>query len=172
MQLRPQDVLVLLKLASQGEPFSTYADLAEALGLGVGEVHRSLKRSAAARLYNEQSRRPMMRNLREFVVHGVPYAFPAHPGAPTRGLPTAHAAAPLEGMIAGSPDSVAGTPVWPHADGTVRGNAIEPLYPCAPDAALRDPQLYELLALVDALRIGRARERSLAAAELNRRLDA
>jgi len=35
---------------------------------------------------------------------------------------------------------------------------------------LKDPRLHELLALVDALRVGRAREKSLAAEELERRL--
>jgi len=35
---------------------------------------------------------------------------------------------------------------------------------------MRDPQLYELLALLDALRDGRARERALAAKELGSRL--
>jgi hypothetical protein len=41
-----------------------------------------------------------------------------------------------------------------------------------PHAALRDPALYELLALVDAIRDGRARERNLAERVLVRRLKA
>ena len=47
---------------------------------------------------------------------------------------------------------------------------LGPLYRTVPAAALRDPILYELLALVDALRDGRARERQLAAQELIARL--
>jgi hypothetical protein len=39
-----------------------------------------------------------------------------------------------------------------------------------PDAARSDPKLYELLALVDAIRVGRARERKLAESELEKRL--
>ena len=61
-------------------------------------------------------------------------------------------------------------PVWPSADGTVRGLAFSPLYRSAPQAAGRDEILYELLALVDALRAGRARERELAGKEIERRL--
>jgi hypothetical protein len=38
--------------------------------------------------------------------------------------------------------------------------------------ALADPKLYELLALVDAIREGRVRERELAVKELTRRIDA
>jgi len=49
---------------------------------------------------------------------------------------------------------------------------LEPLYKNVPYAALRDPALYELLALVDAIRDGRARERNLAERDLVRRLKA
>ncbi len=59
---------------------------------------------------------------------------------------------------------------WPDPDGDVRGEELRPLYRSIPYAARRDPALYELLALVDALRGGRARERMLAADELRSRL--
>ena len=60
-------------------------------------------------------------------------------------------------------------PVWPHKDGTVRGVAFFPLYPTVPDAAKNNSALYELLALVDAVRGGSMRERALAIAELDKR---
>ena len=60
--------------------------------------------------------------------------------------------------------------MWPYAEGKVRGYAFAPLYRTVPEAALRDPALYELLALVDAIRDGRARERSLARQALEKRL--
>ena len=53
-----------------------------------------------------------------------------------------------------------------------QGYAFSPLYPSVPVVALRDASLYELLALVDAICDGRARERNLAAKELESRLDA
>ena len=49
---------------------------------------------------------------------------------------------------------------------------IDPLYPSVPAAAAEDPRLHELLALADALRVGRARERSMARTELTKRLAA
>lgn len=52
----------------------------------------------------------------------------------------------------------------------MRGYALSPLYRSVPKAVERDPRLYELLALVDAVRDGRARERELAVKELSRRL--
>jgi predicted nucleotidyltransferase len=61
-------------------------------------------------------------------------------------------------------------PVWPHAEGTVMGPGLLPLYGNLPLAALEDPALYELLALFDALRAGPADARERALAELNRRL--
>jgi len=95
------------------------------------------------------------------------YAFPADHGQVTRGVPTSFAAPPLNDHIA-SGDEL--PPVWPWRDGGTRGIALEPLYKTAPAAALRDPILYELLALVDAIRDGRARERKMAEKELSNRL--
>jgi hypothetical protein len=61
--------------------------------------------------------------------------------------------------------------VWPDAEGSVRGIEFSPLYKNVPQAALRDTKLYELLALVDAIREGRAREREVAIRELTARID-
>jgi hypothetical protein len=85
----------------------------------------------------------------------------------TRGVPTAHAAAPLNQQIAPGDDP---PPVWPHPEGPTRGVALLPLYRTVPAAALRDPALYEVLALIDALRAGRARERKLAGQHLHARM--
>ena len=85
----------------------------------------------------------------------------------TRGVPTSYAAAPLSTDIAPGDEL---PPVWPWRNGDIRGIALEPLYKTAPLAALRDPVLYELLALVDAIRDGRARERKIAERELLKRL--
>lgn len=95
------------------------------------------------------------------------YAFPARRGEVTRGVATSYAALPLARQIAPGTDL---PPVWPYAEGKQRGIGLEPLYRTVPAAALRDPVLYELLALIDALRDGRARERHLAGQELTARL--
>jgi hypothetical protein len=98
---------------------------------------------------------------------GVPYAYPTKPREITRGMPTAWAAPVMAGKTAGDDDTV---PVWPDPDGARRGAAVDPLYRSVPAAARNDPALYDLLALVDAVRIGRARERKIAEAELKLRL--
>lgn len=162
--LKPQDFYLLLTLLIRRGAAVSYPELAEQTGLAPSAVHSALKRAAAAQLLMFQQRKPVLLKpqLREFLLHGAKYAFPPVWGTLTRGVPTAYATAPLNAIIAPSTDPV---PVWPHAKGTVRGLSLAPLYPTAPEAAMRDGELHALLALFDALRSGQARERN-AAAEL------
>ena len=44
-----------------------------------------------------------------------------------------------------------------------------PLYRSVPQAASNDPELYALLSLIDAIRVGRMREQRLAIDELEKR---
>jgi DNA-binding Lrp family transcriptional regulator len=166
MFTKPQDVVVALKLALLGERRS-YADLGKELGMSASEVHAAVRRLIEARLMDPDSNEIRRKALRSFLVHGVPYAYPAAAKELTRGVPTAWAAPALGGKFAASDQAV---PVWPDPDGKVQGAAVEPLYSSVPAAARRDAALYDLLALVDALRIGRARERALAEKELEQRL--
>jgi hypothetical protein len=161
LALKPQDLYVLLALISRGGVSGSYPELAEQTGLAVSAVHAALKRAAVARLVIFEERRPVVLKpqLREFVLYGAKYAFPAVWGTLTRGVPTAYAAAPLNQSITSSADPV---PVWPHPKGSVRGLSLAPLYPSVPEAALKDKKLYALLALFDALRSGQARERNAA----------
>lgn len=98
------------------------------------------------------------RNLAEFAVHGAKYAFPAQRLPVSVGVPTSHSAPAFAGVFAPGSDDW----VWPHPNGTARGQGLEPLHPSAPFAAMQDARLYEMLALFDALRVGRARERGMA----------
>lgn len=179
MHLKPQDVLVALKLIAQGEKPWSYHQLAVELGMSPSEVHHSVRRATVSGLLFRAPRpspggrrgvahhAPNRAALREFLVHGLHYVYPPERGGEARGMPTAHAASPLRRKIR---DGDHLPPVWPSPHGTVRGLAFSPLYRSAPEAASRDPALYELLALVDALRGGRARERDLARHEIEKRL--
>ncbi|MCC6163666.1 MAG: hypothetical protein IT182_09990 [Acidobacteria bacterium] len=165
--LLPQDVVVLAKLVCYGGERPPIAQVAGDLALSPSQVHASLKRLERSRLVDVQTGRPLLKAVEEFLIHGVKYAFPVQRGEATRGMPTAHAAPPLSDQIADSGDL---PPVWPDAVGDVRGVTLEPLHKSAPKAARRDPVLHELLALIDALRDGRVRERQLAEKELSARL--
>jgi hypothetical protein len=166
--LRPLDLVVLLKLSlEEGRP--PYLQLAQDLYLYPSEVYSSVKRARASQLVQgpELGDRLNRSALLEFLLHGVRYAFPPVRGTLTRGVPTAYAAPPLSLSIAPGSDP---PPVWPLSTGTVRGVSFSPLHKNVPRAALADRRLYELLALVDALRDGRARERALAGRELAKRI--
>jgi len=165
--MKAQDIVVMLKLAVNDAPMS-YADLANALGLSPSQVHAAVARAMRAGLVSRE-RRINRAALLEFLIHGVRYVFPPVRGPITRGMPTAHAASPLSNNFARSSDP---PPVWPDPAGNVRGEMLRPVHKSALVAAKGDADLYELLALVDALRAGRARERQLAAAALRQRLAA
>ena len=164
--LKPQDLLVLLKLHLwQGKSWR-YSDLATSLGMSASEVHAGLQRSVTAKLYNSESHQVLLPHLAEFLIHGLKYVYPVVPGTMVRGIPTAHAVSPLKEIISSSAEPY----VWAADFGEVRGLAIEPLYPSVLVAVKTDPALHELLGLVDALRCGRVREQQLAATMLAERL--
>jgi hypothetical protein len=204
MLLKPQDLLVALKLVALGSERWTYARLAKELGLSASEAHAGVHRclrsgllleNVTADLAVEGTRavllnqdiypvkqrrrrgthanasgnpvRPHDRFLAEFVIHGARFAFVPDRMPLSVGVPTSHSAPAFAGVFApGSSDYV-----WPHPNGQVRGQGIEPLHPNVPFAAAQDAKLYEMLALFDALRVGRARERGMAIDRLATILD-
>lgn len=168
MALKPQDVYVVLKIAAAGSRRAPYSHLAVALAMSPSEVHASVKRAQVSGLLHGPALddRPNITALEEFSVHGLKYVFPAERGEWTRGVATSYAAPPLRALITLTDEPI---PVWPYPEGRQRGVSLAPLYRTAPEAALRDQPFYELLALVDALRDGRIRERKIAEAELHRR---
>ena len=100
--------------------------------------------------------------MEEFFIHGLKYCFPAEVGATQRGIPTAHSGPPLADNIVSGGEAY----VWTHPKGKKRGLSVKPLYKTAPDAALNDPRMHQYLSLLDALRIGKAREQTMAKEEL------
>lgn len=163
--LRPVDVVVALRLAEA--PGATYQNLASSLSISQSTAHEAVERLQGAHLLRPDSRRVNRHALLEFLEHGVRYAFPGALGARTTGVPTAHSAPALADEVVsdGDQDGI----VWPDPTGSAFGYALTPLFPKAPALLANCPSTYEALSLVDALRVGRARERALAAEELRRR---
>lgn len=84
-----------------------------------------------------------------------------------KGIPTAHSGSPInEHIVAGSD-----VYVWRYAKGTIKGQSIEPLYKTLPEIVLDDKLFYELLVIIDTIRIGRVREIEVAIEELEKRLN-
>ena len=164
--MRPLDIVVLLKIIALEKTPWLKKDLANWLQLSASEVSESLNRSEIAGLVDATHRTVLRRALLEFLQFGLRYVFPQRPGALVAGMPTAHSAPVLADLFVTTSDVY----VWPDAFGTVRGQAVEPLYTTVPQACKQDPALYDLLALIDVLRVGRAREITLAQRLLNDRL--
>jgi hypothetical protein len=138
-------------------PEAPFRELAHLVGQSLGETHNATKRLEIARLYQPHQRDVNKSALVEFLVSGVPYVYPGELGPETRGVPTAHSGPVLKEVMAGV-DVV----VWPSLDGNARGLSLAPLCASAPGTISTNPPLYRWLTVVDALRIGRARERGLA----------
>jgi predicted transcriptional regulator len=163
--MRPHDIVVLLKIAAKGKQNWFMKDLSYELNISASEISESLNRSKFAGLIAPNKKNIMRLALMDFLEYGIKYVYPQRPGAIVRGIPTAHSAPPLNNIIKSEEHYV-----WPYAKGETRGQAIEPLYTSVVEAVQIDKRLHELLALVDALRVGRAREKEIAIHELKIRI--
>ena len=164
-QMKPQDILLLLRIIALKKESWTQLPMAEALGMSQSEVSEAVKRCKYAGLLDGKGKEVMRLAFMEFLEYGIKYVFPQKPGPIVRGVATAHSAPPLDKIIISDEAYV-----WPYAKGAERGQSILPLYASVPSAALRDPALHELLAMVDAIRVGRSRERALALDQLKKRV--
>lgn len=162
--LKPVDIVVALQLIIS--PEATFAQLAGAIGISHGEGHNSLSRLRTSRLTRPAKRAIAVERLLSFITAGVPVAYPAVFGAESRGVPTAHSALPLAQQVALDDEPL----IWADAGGSVRGTTLTPLFPKAPALSRTNQRLYELLTLVDAIRIGRSRETGIAIGMLAERI--
>jgi hypothetical protein len=161
--MRPQDIVILLKLVSlKGKPWQ-YRDLSADLFIPLSEISASLKRSEKAGLYHTEVRNVHRLALMEFIQYGLKYVFPAGPGGMVTGLGTAHSHPYYKKFFQAEMQYA-----WPDEEGDIRGLMIEPLHPNVPKAARKDVLLYKLLASIDILRVGKVREQKMALDELKK----
>lgn len=179
--MKPQDIVVLAKLLSYQKKNKnwTQASLAEELCLSSSQVNHALKRLLNAKLLapilskensNETKLVPISQFCEEFLIHGFKFVFPPEFGSQSPGIPTDYAAPPLNAVIVSGNDL---PPVWPAiGEGVIRGIELRPLYHCVPKSIIKFPDqyFYEILALLDALRSGRARERNIGAEKISEML--
>ena len=151
--MRPQDIVVLLKIIAYSNEGWMQKQLANDLSLSKSEVSESLSRSVYAGLLSDDKKIVNKKALMGFIVHGIKYTFPIQGGTLAIGLTTGCVAPILKDYFPNE------TPlVWPDKQGSNRGLLIEPLYPGAAEASKKDPMLYDLLALCDVFRIGNEKE--------------
>lgn len=162
--MKPVDLVVALALAAnRSDPTPTYSQLGQMLGLSASTTFGAVKHLRHSGLLHPGSHDPNKRELMNFLVHGVKHAFPPLLGREAKGVPTAHAGPVLKELFDGAKPVV-----WPDAHGAIRGTGMTPLYPKATELPKRNPEVYELLTLVDAIRGGQARERNAAIAALGK----
>lgn len=161
--LKPYDVAVALRLAQ--EPEASYVSLASDLSMSPSTAHESVERLQLAGLLRPDSRQVNRHHLLEFLEHGVRFAFPARLERRERGIPTAHSGPALANEFVADEAMV-----WPDAKGSVVGHSIAALCLKPDELPEKCWAVYELLTLVDAIRVGRARERSKAVEKLKERL--
>jgi hypothetical protein len=164
--MRPQDIVVLLKIIAVGDKEWRNIDIANAILLSPSEVSEALNRCKIAGLIDSKKRKVNINSFTEFLIYGLKYVFPTEPGAIVKGILTAHSASPIKEHISSGTDVY----VWSYAKGDRRGQAIEPLYKTLPQVVQEDKRFYELLTIVDTIRVGRVREINIAIDELNKRL--
>ena len=159
--MRPQDIVILLKIIVLGDQPWLSKDLAQSLYISASEIGESLSRSEIASLVDYNKKRVNRPALFEFLEHGLHYVFPQQPGSMTTGIPTAHGHPIIKRFI--EADLLY---VWPDFKGEARGLCIEPFYPNQVKAIREDAELYAVLALLDVIRVGRVREIGIAINEL------
>lgn len=167
--MKPQDIVVLVKLFIWPNSSWTIGDISKSIKLSKSETHAAIKRCALSGFINQLNQRPSRSAIEEFLIHGLKYVFPAEIGTRTRGIPTAHSVKPMSDLIVSNDQNIY---VWPYDKGTTRGLSITPLYWTVPVAVLNDNLLYEYLSLLDSIRIGKAREYKIAKDELVKRIRA
>ncbi len=175
MELKPQDLVVSLKVLTKGKAKWNQRELAQSLGMSLSEVNGAIRRAIRAGLMVEsgsklQAPQAVPYALEEFIQHGVRYAFSVERGSITRGIPSGAVGAKLEGGFSNLNEHE--IPVWPSPHGKARGIAIKPLYRSIPDVVEKEEnrELYILLSLVDMIREGRARDRNLASEVISKRI--
>jgi hypothetical protein len=151
--MRPQDIAILLKLVALGDKDWQLTSLSHALHISISEISESLNRSRLSKLIDFEKKKVKRHNLMEFLEHGVKYVFPQAPGTMVRGIPTAHSQRDIKESFISEINYV-----WSDPKGEVMGLLIEPLYPKQVQAVKNDPFFYELMALLDVVRVGKIRE--------------
>lgn len=170
--MKANDIYTLLGLITRSHADETLDQQRIRTGLSISSIHRSLKSLKKAKLVIEtvNGNEPIYRNIKEFLLHGFSYVFPEEKGKLARGFVTGIDASSLKYDFALSDYPV----VWAHPEGDTKGYSVKPLNTdCLELIVLHkmDEKLYELLALLDILRIGQRREIEGAKSKINEILD-
>ena len=163
--MRPQDIAILLKIISLGNQDWNLIKLSSLLKISLSEISESLNRSQLGGLIDSSKKHVNRNNLIEFLEHGIRCVFPVIPGTLVRGIPTAHSHHEIKKFIISENNFV-----WPDNNGEVMGLMIEPLYQKIIEPVKDDALFYIMVAMVDAIRFGKQREKKIVIQELKKHI--
>ncbi len=156
--MKPQDVLITLKIISFNSDDWRIIDIAYNLHLSSSEVHDGINRLHQSEIMHMR-KHVVKSHFVEFLIHGIKYCFPAILGMKSRGILTTHSSEFFKKIIS---DKKMDNYVWPSENGNATGISVNPLYKSVPEFVQKDRFMYEYLSYIDAIRIGRKRERAYA----------
>jgi hypothetical protein len=166
--MKPQDLLVAIRLfIAKGKKYS-YAELGSSLAISASEAHAAVQRLNDCYLFDALTNSIRKTALEEFLVHGLQYTFPVAAGKMVRGVLTGFSAPFFKNEF--SINQSTEVFIWPFSSGNNRGVSIKPLYGTVPQICLKDSKMYHWLAIIDMLRLNRAREREVAISHLKKLL--
>lgn len=162
--LKSQDCIILIKLLANPEMEWSQRQLAKVLCISLAEINAGIKRLGEAGLLRKDKDGKLFPNIsaaEEFLISAIKFFFPGKLGEYTRGMPTAIGAPIFRDKIPLGNDPIS---VWPDAVGEVRGVGLNPIHPSIPKSLRENPDqsFYDLLVLIDTIRLGRPRERNVA----------
>lgn len=149
------DVYVLLSFFVKDSRQETMREWESRSGLSIAVLSRSMKFLRQAKLVAENE--PVYRNIEEFLIHGFSYVFPMEKGRVTRGFVSGIDATKLKSDFVDNEYPI----VWAHPEGNIKGFSVPPLHKAIPEMIAKnklEQNVYEMLALLDVLRIGQRRE--------------
>lgn len=149
------DVYVLLSFFVKNNRKETMRDWEIRSGLSIAVLSRSMKFLKTVKLVADDE--PVYRNIEEFLFCGFPYVFPIEKGRLTRGFVSGVDATPLKSDFVDNEYPI----VWAHPEGNVKGFSVPPLHKAIPGMLAKnklEQKVYEMLALLDVLRVGQRRE--------------
>ncbi len=142
----------------------TVRGLEKTTGISKTQIADSIKRCMDIGLAKKDRKygvpRTNKKALLEFIIYGIRYVFPVRMGELTRGIATSFSAPVLNERLFSSGELIA---VWSDERAKSKGLKVILFFHTVPHAVRQDGDLYAMLALVDAIRLGNQREATLAA---------
>lgn len=149
LELKPQDVAVMLKLISRGPRNWQSKELAVELMLSNSELSASFQRIALAGMMEPGRMVVNTHGFLSYLLGRFKDYYPVKKREMCYGFPFTPTVAEDDRMVYGTKEMW----VWKEAGGNVYGMGVEPFFPQSVRCARYDSNMYQLLGLCEAIRV-------------------